>query len=261
MVEASADAKKKQEQQRQLALQTMAREHAEQWAHRKTMAATFSGGSFGDPDADVDDKLPQQADKRRATESPSAATGGFFGLGAAAQSGVVSASKSAAAAAKPAEKQGTPAVSPNEQGWARKVFDALVRVDERSGHVSVPTYDEVARGGFEVVGVIKRNAAGEAVEVQETRPRFRQPQKIGPQHLYPDLVAELCAPFQRARADPDQDSTLEMVELGARLPVARDEGGRARQRSAYVTRDGDATQYSTNFYWVRPDLRATGAAL
>jgi len=268
LVEASASAKKAQEQQRQLALQTMAREHAEQWAQRKTMAATFSGGTFGgavDPDADVDDKQPG---KRRATPAtaPAAAAGaggGFFGLGAVAQSGVVSASKSAATAtpaAKPA-KQGTPAVSPNEQGWARKVFDSLVRVDERSGHVEVPTYDEVARGGFEVVGVVKRNAAGEAVEVQETRPRFRLPQKIGPQHLFPELVAGLCAPFQRARADPDQDSTLEMVKLGAQLPVARDEGGRSRQRSAYVTRDGDATQYSTNFYWVRPDLRAAGSAL
>lgn len=258
LVEASASHKQQQEQQQRQTLQSMARQHAEQWSKNKTMAATFSGGSFADPDADVDDKL-EQSGKRRATPESSvpesAPNHGFFGLGAVAKSGTVNASKSAA---KPAKQQ-TPTVTPRDANWARTVFESMVQIDEQTGHVHVPTYEEVAHGGVEIVGVVKRNRAGEKVEVQEARPRWREAQKIGPQHLFPELVEKLCAPFQKQRADPDQESTLEMVKLGAKLPQARDEGSRSRGRSSYVTRDEDDLQYSTNFYWVRPELQASGA--
>jgi len=264
LVNASASAKKQKEEQEMAGLHSMTRQYAQQYAKQKTMNAQFSGGAFADPDADIDDKV-EQSGKRRATSAnsvPETGNYGFFGMSGVSPSGTVKASASSGAAPSqpaPKKKTGTPTVTTGDDGWQRKVFESLVRVDERTGHVEVPTYDEVARGGYEVVGVVKRNAAGEQVEVQEARPRFRAPQKIGPQHLYPELVKSLCAPFQQRRDDPDQDATMQMVAKGAQMPVGRDEGGSRRARSSYITKDGDETQYSTNFYWVRPDLRASGA--
>jgi hypothetical protein len=103
--------------------------------------------------------------------------------------------------------------TPETPDVIRKVWLSGVVVNE-DGTLTLPSQSWVARGGDVEVAIEKRSANGEMITQTSIQPRWKEPVKVGPQHLFPDKVAEALKILQQPDANPDESLLTNMARLG-----------------------------------------------
>lgn len=128
-----------------------------------------------------------------------------------AQSGTVSAGRDAAATAGRGGR--VEELDPNKPGVLRQVYESLITVNE-DGTFELPSYDEVAQGGKVIERTIKRSLHGDEIAVETARARWAQPARVGMQHLFPDVFAQIVASMQPYEAPLKENELAKMAALG-----------------------------------------------
>jgi hypothetical protein len=103
--------------------------------------------------------------------------------------------------------------TPDTPDVLRKVWISGVTQNE-DGTLNMPSLGWVARGGDIEVAIEKRSASGEMIQQVSIQPRWKEPVRVGPQHLFPEKIAEEFKIFNTKDANPDQKLLVNMARLG-----------------------------------------------
>jgi len=129
-----------------------------------------------------------------------------------------------------------------------KVYASLCKLMP-DGSVELPSYDEVAQGGFVREARVKRSADGAQQQFEVVVPRWPDKKKIGLQHLFPAAAAKMNEPLFNYEAKLDDAVLKKAVAIGkaqAAMNIIPPLQSRRRKGN-----------YQKQFYYCDPKRRGT----